>query len=262
MALVGCGKAKRNPTDEGDLRAAAVALDETWGGIQGPAWRAEDLYISSYFSVKRELAEVITWWAQSDENNPDVWTVLSSKYGVIPIGSRCLLMIPRSTTWGQDLINYRAVISEYYQVRETFKTIKTSQVCMPDQSTQTESNVQPSRRGMLRRISTALIGPTSAIAIGSGTALASKDHTAEVRAEGGTDNAAWYFEVSDSDPNSENFERGDSITRYSTYSECEGSVDATFSPKYDKVNYNGDLSNIDTDPGVEIYVDGDKVWDS
>ena len=115
---------------------------------------------------------------------------------------------------------------------------------------------------MLRKISTALIGLTSAIAIGSGTALASKDHTAEVRAEDGTNDAYWYFDVSDSDPNPENFESGDSITRYSTYSECEGYVDATFSPKYDKVHYNGDLSNINTDPGVEIYVDGNKVWDS
>lgn len=106
---------------------------------------------------------------------------------------------------------------------------------MSNQSAQTESDVRPSQRGMLRKTSTSLIGLTSAVAIGSGTAMASKDNEAEVRAKNGADDAYWYFEVSDSDPNSENFERNDSITRYSTYSECQGYVDATFNPKYDKV---------------------------
>jgi len=84
LVLVGCGKAKRDSTDEGDLRLAAVAPDETWGGTEGPMWRAEDLYTSTYFGVKRELAELITQWARTTESNPGAWAVLSAEHGVIP----------------------------------------------------------------------------------------------------------------------------------------------------------------------------------
>ena len=84
LVLVGCGKAKRDPADEGDLQAAVVGPDEMWGSTHGPAWRAEDLYMSTYFGVKREFAEVITRWAQSYEGNPGAWGVLSAEHGVIP----------------------------------------------------------------------------------------------------------------------------------------------------------------------------------
>ena len=84
LVLVGCGKAKRDPADEGDLHAAVVGPGETWGGTQGPAWRAEDLYTSTYFGVKREFAEVITRWARSYEGNPGGWAVLSAEHDIIP----------------------------------------------------------------------------------------------------------------------------------------------------------------------------------
>jgi len=84
LVLIGCGKAKRDPTDESDLRAAVVGPDETWGGTEGPMWRAEDLYTSTYFGVKRELAEVLTRWARSVDGNPGGWAVLSAEHGVIP----------------------------------------------------------------------------------------------------------------------------------------------------------------------------------
>ena len=112
---------------------------------------------------------------------------------------------------------------------------------------------------MLKKATTALVGLTGATALGTGTATAAKDHTAKVVAESGS--ASYSFEVSDTDPTPENFESGDSITNYSTYSVVEGSVDATFNPKYDKVHYNGSLSNIETSGGgIAIYVDGNRVY--
>jgi len=119
-----------------------------------------------------------------------------------------------------------------------------------------------SRRGVLKKTGATALGITGVAALGAETAAAAKAHTAKVVAKSGTNNSGYSFEVSDPDPTPENFESGDSITRHSTYSEVEGTVDATFDPVYDKVHYNGSLSNIDTQGGIAIYVDGNKVYDS
>ena len=86
LVLVGCGKAKRDPTDPVDLHAACVGPDEPLsnlpGADTGPAWRAEDLYTSTYFGVKREFAEVVTAWARGYDAGS--WGVLSAEHGVVP----------------------------------------------------------------------------------------------------------------------------------------------------------------------------------
>ncbi len=67
LVLVGCGKAKRDPADPVDLHAASAApgepLSNLHGAETGPAWRAEDLYTSSYFAAKREFAELVSSWS-------------------------------------------------------------------------------------------------------------------------------------------------------------------------------------------------------
>lgn len=86
LVLVGCGKAKRDPDDPVDVHAASTAPDEPLSSIpsadSGPAWRAEDLYTSTYFNVKREFAEVVSGWAQSYDAGS--WAVLSAEHGVVP----------------------------------------------------------------------------------------------------------------------------------------------------------------------------------
>lgn len=86
LVLVGCGKAKRDPDDPLDLHAASTAPNEPMsslpGADTGPAWRAEDLYTSTYFGVKREFAEIVTAWARGYDGGP--WGILSAEHGVVP----------------------------------------------------------------------------------------------------------------------------------------------------------------------------------
>lgn len=86
LVLVGCGKAKRSPDDPNDLHLASTGPEEQMGKLPqsdtGPAWRAEDLYTSTYFGVKRDFAEVVTNWAQSYDAGP--WGVLSAEHAVVP----------------------------------------------------------------------------------------------------------------------------------------------------------------------------------
>lgn len=83
LVLVGCGKAKRDPDDPVDLHAASVGPDEPMsdrpGAETGPAWRAEDLYTSSYFAAKREFAELVTSWASETSG----WGILSAEHAMI-----------------------------------------------------------------------------------------------------------------------------------------------------------------------------------
>jgi len=84
LVLVGCGKAKRDPEDPVDLHEAVVGPDEKVRkhGPSGPAWRAEDLYTSTYFSAKREFAETVTQWASGRDGWP--WSILSAEHDVLP----------------------------------------------------------------------------------------------------------------------------------------------------------------------------------
>ena len=52
------------------------------------------------------------------------------------------------------------------------------------------------------------------------------------------------------------------MRNYSSYSTLDGSVDATFNPKYDKIYYNGSMSNIDASGGgsMSVYIDGNRVY--
>lgn len=86
LVLVGCGKDKRDPEDPTDLHVASVGPDEPMsdlpGAETGPAWPARDLYTSSYFSVKRDLADIVTAWARGYDTGQ--WAVLSAKHAVVP----------------------------------------------------------------------------------------------------------------------------------------------------------------------------------
>lgn len=83
LVLVGCGKAKRDPTDPTDLHVAEYGPDEPIrkSGPTGPAWRAEDLYTSPYFGAKREFAELLTRWARPYDSGE--WAILSAEHGVV-----------------------------------------------------------------------------------------------------------------------------------------------------------------------------------
>lgn len=83
LVLIGCGQAKRDPDNETDLHLAAVGEDEQirMHGPTGPAWEARDLYTSSYFSAKRELAETVTGWANDYDASP--WGIISAKHNIL-----------------------------------------------------------------------------------------------------------------------------------------------------------------------------------
>jgi len=85
LVLVGCGKAKRDPEDPVDLHEATVAPDEqigqAWQGETGPAWDAQDLYTSTYFAAKRELAETLTRWDGDPDTTP--WSILSAEHDIL-----------------------------------------------------------------------------------------------------------------------------------------------------------------------------------
>ena len=83
LVLIGCGKAKRDPEDPGDLSAAVVGPDEQVRGElgpSGPAWEARDLYTSAYFEAKREFAETVTRWTGDAKTG---WAILSAEHGVV-----------------------------------------------------------------------------------------------------------------------------------------------------------------------------------
>lgn len=84
LVLVGCGNAKRDPADPDDVAAATTAPGETTGtvpgGKTGPAWPAQDLYTSAYFSLKADFAQTATEWA--DDHDTPAWSILSAKHGV------------------------------------------------------------------------------------------------------------------------------------------------------------------------------------
>lgn len=86
LVLVGCGKAKRDPTDPTDVHLASTGPEEPmgpgWMDETGPAWRAEDLYTSSYFASKRSFAERVTAWTHGYDATP--WAVLSAEHAVVP----------------------------------------------------------------------------------------------------------------------------------------------------------------------------------
>ncbi|WP_135363465.1 DUF6884 domain-containing protein [Halosimplex halophilum] len=86
FVLVGCGAAKRDPDDALDVHEAVVGPDETvgpsWSDETGPAWRAKDLYTSTYFGVKRDFAEMATQWAR--QRDGWAWSILSAEHYILP----------------------------------------------------------------------------------------------------------------------------------------------------------------------------------
>lgn len=88
LVLVGCGKAKRDPSDPTDLHLASVGPDEPMsdlpGAATGPAWPAKDLYTSPYFGAKRDFAEVVTQWAAPHDGTDTAgWAILSAEHAVV-----------------------------------------------------------------------------------------------------------------------------------------------------------------------------------
>lgn len=85
LVLIGCGKSKRDPEDPTDIHLAEVGPDEqlgpNWKNETGPAWRAENLYDSTYFGAKRELAEAVTRWDGDSDSTP--WAILSAEHGIL-----------------------------------------------------------------------------------------------------------------------------------------------------------------------------------
>lgn len=88
LVIIGCGSQKRDPTDPADLQKAvpedchifrtasgsSEATDDT-----GPAWRARDLYTSTYFVSKRRFAEALTAWTDEAPG----WGILSAEHGFL-----------------------------------------------------------------------------------------------------------------------------------------------------------------------------------
>jgi len=86
FVLVGCGAAKRDPNDPLDVHEAVVGPDESfgqnWTAETGPAWKAKDLYTSTYFGVKRDFAEMATQWAR--QRDGWAWSILSAEHHILP----------------------------------------------------------------------------------------------------------------------------------------------------------------------------------
>jgi hypothetical protein len=86
LALIGCGAAKRDPTDEDDLRVASVGPDESfgpdWRDETGPAWKARNLYTSNYFRLKKQFAKRIAS-VEGDRDDASPWGILSAKHHVL-----------------------------------------------------------------------------------------------------------------------------------------------------------------------------------
>ncbi len=85
LVLVGCGKAKRDPTDPVDRHAAADHIERMSGQHLrdgGWYWRAEDLYTSTYFQAKRAFAETVTRW-QSGDPDTTPWAILSAEHALL-----------------------------------------------------------------------------------------------------------------------------------------------------------------------------------
>lgn len=101
---------------------------------------------------------------------------------------------------------------------------------------------------------------TGAVGSASASELGTQDSKAHyIRFEPDGSSGQWDCRVPDASANTENFEGHDSIRRYSGYAEADGSVDPTFSPKYDEIQFDGDLADLDwsADPTVRVIVDGD-----
>jgi hypothetical protein len=79
FVVIGCGSAKRNPNDDSDLADAVWTPEEH--DVEVPYWRAQDLYTSSYFRLKRDYAERMTDWTDRDEDK--AWAILSAEYGLV-----------------------------------------------------------------------------------------------------------------------------------------------------------------------------------
>ena len=86
LALIGCGAAKRDSTDEDDLRLASVGPDESfgpnWTDETGPAWKARDLYTSNYFHLKKQFARRITG-VNGGRDGASPWAILSAKHHIL-----------------------------------------------------------------------------------------------------------------------------------------------------------------------------------
>ena len=86
LALIGCGAAKRDPTDEDDLRMASVGPDESfgpgWTDETGPAWKARNLYTSNYFRLKKQFAERIAG-VEDGRDGASPWAILSAEHHVL-----------------------------------------------------------------------------------------------------------------------------------------------------------------------------------
>lgn len=85
LVLIGCGKAKRHPNDDHDVKKAVIgpndSVQDSPYADESPAWAARDLYTSAYFGKKRNFAETVTEWA-SDRLTP-AWAILSAEHGII-----------------------------------------------------------------------------------------------------------------------------------------------------------------------------------
>ncbi|MFA9517043.1 DUF6884 domain-containing protein [Halopenitus sp. H-Gu1] len=86
LVLIGCGAAKRDPSDEGDLHVASVGPDESfgpdWTDETGPAWKARDLYTSPYFRLKKQFAERIAG-VEDGRDGASPWAILSAEHHVL-----------------------------------------------------------------------------------------------------------------------------------------------------------------------------------
>lgn len=123
-----------------------------------------------------------------------------------------------------------------------------------------ENNCSITRRTALKKsagvaavLSTGAVGSASASEAGTQD---SKAHYIRFEPDGGS--GQWDCRVPDASANTENFEGDDSIRRYSDYAEANGSVNPTFSPKYDEIQFDGDLANLEwsADATVRVIVDG------
>lgn len=95
IALIGCGKAKRDVTDDDDLEEAVVApgVEDRFTGLEGPLWEAQDLYTSTYFTLKNNLAELVGQWFGGPTSHG--YAILSAEHDIVEPNE---LLAPYDTT--------------------------------------------------------------------------------------------------------------------------------------------------------------------
>jgi hypothetical protein len=117
IALVGCGKYKKNPYGDDtadESNEFQAQLTDVTTAPKRPTWKAREIYTSTYFGAKRDYADYITEWI--DGPTEYRWSVLSAKHHVIPHTEHI-------SRYNRSIDNIDRENIEYYDPDTTLQTL-------------------------------------------------------------------------------------------------------------------------------------------